>query len=127
MAARLKKHIKLFLKNYQNGTDKGDTDVNGNYLTEKMKTGSVKAGDGSTAASGAKVLVSLMKKLAEKEITEHEFIGNILLILLAGYETTANAFTYTLYLLAKHPEIQEKLREEIQKDGIESKYLDWVW
>ena len=127
MAARLKKHIKLFLKNYQNGTDKGDTNVNRNSSNEKMKTGLVEAGDGYTAASGAKVLVSLMKKLAEKEITEHEFIGNILLILLAGYETTANAFTYTLYLLAKHPEIQEKLREEIQKDGIESKYLDWVW
>lgn len=31
----------------------------------------------------------------------------------AGHETTCSALTWTLYLLAKHPEIQEKMRGEI--------------
>lgn len=110
MTTRLKKHIQVFLKGHEkNGTDD-------NTLNEETKR-----------LDKAKVLVSLMKKLAEKEITEHEFIGNILLILLAGYETTANAITYALYALANHPEIQEKLREEVKKDGIDSKYLEMVW
>lgn len=111
ITVRLKKHINLFLKSHQNGKD-----VNENTLNEETKN-----------LDRAKVLVSLIKKLAEKVITEHEFIGNILLILLAGYETTANATTYALYALANHQEIQEKLREDIRKDGIDSKYLEMFW
>jgi cytochrome P450 len=34
-------------------------------------------------------------------------------ILLAGHETTANALTWTWYLLSQHPEVEAKLHEEI--------------
>jgi cytochrome P450 family 6 len=33
--------------------------------------------------------------------------------LLAGYETSASALSYTLYELALHPEIQHRVRGEI--------------
>jgi cytochrome P450 len=33
--------------------------------------------------------------------------------LLAGHETTANALTWTFHLLSRHPEVEERLREEI--------------
>lgn len=33
--------------------------------------------------------------------------------LLAGYETTSNAVTYMSYLLALHPDVQERLANEI--------------
>lgn len=36
-----------------------------------------------------------------------------LTIFLAGHETTANALTYTWYLLAQHPEVEAKLHGEI--------------
>lgn len=35
-------------------------------------------------------------------------------VLLAGYETTANTLSFLFYLLALHPEIQEKLQAEIE-------------
>jgi cytochrome P450 len=35
-----------------------------------------------------------------------------LTIMLAGHETTANALSFSLWLLAKHPEVQRRLREE---------------
>ena len=55
-----------------------------------------------------------------KKITDEEIVTNSILFLLAGYETTANTLAYTSYLLALHPEIQEKLQTEI--DGyIETK------
>lgn len=42
-----------------------------------------------------------------------QLIDEIKILFIAGHETTANALTFTLYLLAKHPEIQEKVFQEI--------------
>ena len=36
-------------------------------------------------------------------------------LLLAGHETTANALTWTFYLLAQHPEIAERLKREVDQ------------
>lgn len=41
---------------------------------------------------------------------EEQIIDEILILLIAGHETTANALSFTLYLLATHPEEVEKLR-----------------
>lgn len=41
-----------------------------------------------------------------------EISNQVITLLLAGYETTANALTWTWYLLAQHPENYEKLRAE---------------
>jgi cytochrome P450 len=46
-------------------------------------------------------------------LTDSEIIGNIITFMLAGYETTASALSYTSYLLALNPHIQEKLQKEI--------------
>jgi cytochrome P450 len=42
---------------------------------------------------------------------EDQIIDEILILLIAGHETTANALSWTLYLLATHPDELEKLRE----------------
>ncbi|KAJ3533635.1 hypothetical protein NM208_g7896 [Fusarium decemcellulare] len=39
----------------------------------------------------------------------------LLTFLAAGHETTASALTWACYLLTKHPEIQQKLRDEINE------------
>ena len=36
-----------------------------------------------------------------------------LTILLAGHETTANALTFALWLVARHPDVQERMRDEV--------------
>ncbi|GBM66667.1 Cytochrome P450 3A12 [Araneus ventricosus] len=48
-------------------------------------------------------------------LTDEEIVANAYVFLLAGYETTATALAFTFYLLVKHPEIQEKLYQEIEK------------
>lgn len=42
-----------------------------------------------------------------------EIVGNSILFLLVGYDTTSNALAFTAYTLAIHPDCQEKLIEEI--------------
>ena len=46
--------------------------------------------------------------------TDDEIVAQMVFFLLAGQETSANTLTYTTYLLAMHPDIQEKLRSEIE-------------
>ncbi|MEX2232130.1 MAG: cytochrome P450 [Cyclobacteriaceae bacterium] len=42
---------------------------------------------------------------------ENQVIDEILILLIAGHETTANALSWTLYLLANHPQELQRLRE----------------
>jgi len=42
-----------------------------------------------------------------------QLVDEIKILFVAGYETTANALTFTLYLLAKHPDVQQKVWQEI--------------
>ena len=47
------------------------------------------------------------------KMTSEDVVGHARVVLLAGYETTANTLAYTSYLLALNPDIQEKLQSEI--------------
>ena len=46
-------------------------------------------------------------------LSNEEIVAHAVTFLLAGYETTANTLSYTAYLLALNPHIQEKLQSEI--------------
>lgn len=46
-------------------------------------------------------------------MTRDQLINNLLTLLEAGHETTARALTWTLYLLARSPDWQDKVRREV--------------
>lgn len=48
-------------------------------------------------------------------MTDDELYGNLYVFNLAGFETTANALTYTMPFLARNPEIQAWVGEEIDR------------
>jgi len=52
-------------------------------------------------------------------MTEDQILDEILILMIAGHETTANALSWTLYLLAGHPEELEKLRRSTKDIGLE--------
>jgi len=47
-------------------------------------------------------------------MSDKQLIDNLLTFLVAGHETTAKALTWTLYLLARAPEWQERVRAEVR-------------
>ncbi|XP_023238238.1 uncharacterized protein LOC111637060 [Centruroides sculpturatus] len=48
-----------------------------------------------------------------RSLTMDEMVGNALVFLLAGFETTSTALSYCSLMLANFPEVQEKIRKEV--------------
>ena len=49
-------------------------------------------------------------------MTDEQIRDEAITIFLAGHETTANALTWTWYLLSQHPDVERKLHDEV--DGV---------
>jgi cytochrome P450 len=49
----------------------------------------------------------------QKGLTDRELRDEVMTLMLAGHETTANLLTWSCYLLSRHPEAEQKLRNEI--------------
>ncbi|NJX17204.1 cytochrome P450, partial [Tamlana crocina] len=47
-------------------------------------------------------------------MSEKQLIDEILILFTAGHETTSNALTFTSELLARNPEVQEKIASEVE-------------
>lgn len=56
-------------------------------------------------------------------MSRQQLIDEVLILFTAGFETTANALSFTLFLLAKHPEIQKKLYHEVSQVDLEEESL----
>ena len=54
----------------------------------------------------------LVEQKKDPSFTDKEVFGNVFTILLAGEDTTSNSISWTLYYLALHPEVYQKIREE---------------
>ncbi|KAG8442890.1 hypothetical protein GDO86_011629 [Hymenochirus boettgeri] len=53
------------------------------------------------------------EKHGYKELTDDEILAQSLIFIMAGYETTSTTLMFLAYLIATHPDVQEKLLEEI--------------
>jgi len=73
---------------------------------------------------------------AEVPLNDKQVHDHIMTFIAAGHETTANALTWTFYLLSEHPKVREKLMTELRtvlngrvpttEDMANMPYLDWV-
>lgn len=57
-------------------------------------------------------------------MSDRQLIDELLILFTAGHETTANALSFTLLLLAQHPEFQEQLYEEVMGGDLEQSGAD---
>jgi cytochrome P450 len=61
------------------------------------------------------MLVHARDELDGKGMTDRQLRDEVMTMFLAGHETTANALTWTWYLLCQHPEIEERLHAEVDQ------------
>lgn len=50
---------------------------------------------------------------SEKHVTFNQIVANTILFFIAGFDTSSTTMNFTLYELARNPEIQKKTRDEI--------------
>ncbi|ORY52416.1 cytochrome P450 [Rhizoclosmatium globosum] len=84
----------------------------GDYLDEIINEAASSLADSSHNLLQALVMASLMDNEKSGSLSKDELKGNAFIFIVAGHETTASSLSYTLALLASHPEIQEKLHDE---------------
>jgi len=61
------------------------------------------------------MLMSVTDEANGEGMTPRQLRDEVMTLVLAGFETTANALAWSLYLLAKHPEEAQKLEEEAMR------------
>ena len=69
-----------------------------------------------TGGGGGDILDRLLNARDEETgegIDETQVRDEVVTLMLAGHETSANALTWTLYLLATHPEVEARLTEDL--------------
>src|SRR6185369_10376472 len=71
-----------------------------------------------SGVDGGDMLSTLLETRDEDntQLTEDEIIGHVGVLFAAGHETSANATTWTLFLLSQHPKIAADLYDEL--DGV---------
>ncbi|KAH9404507.1 hypothetical protein TYRP_000331 [Tyrophagus putrescentiae] len=59
-------------------------------------------------------------------LSTNETIGNLLVVLFAGYETSSCCLAFALFNIAKHRDVQQKLRSELQVLLSGDNFEDWL-
>jgi len=62
-----------------------------------------------------KVSLLDMMLAANPPMTNDRLEGNTFLFFVAGHETTSSALSWLFYLLARHPDVQERVQEELDR------------
>lgn len=90
------------------------------YMTEKVSEGNEATLHGQPSKDNLMNALVQANEAAKMEgdakmvLSDDELYGNMFIFNLAGFETTATTLTYTMPLLATHPEVQEWLAEEVR-------------
>ena len=74
-------------------------------------------------------MLDLLLELHDDEtgsaMDDEQLRAQVFTFMLAGHETTSVSMTWTLYELARHPDIAEQIREEVHKVFSDSADMTW--
>jgi cytochrome P450 len=88
-----------------------------------------KTAESSDAAKDESSALSMLLASRDEEtgagLDDAQVRDEVMTLFVAGHETTANALTWTWYLLAQHPHVRERLRGELAADP-QTPYVDAV-
>ncbi|NEQ51176.1 MAG: cytochrome P450 [Leptolyngbya sp. SIO3F4] len=83
------------------------------YETEMRAVIKAKQERGGDEADVLSMLVQVRDEETQVQLTEEELLGHVGVLFAAGHETSANALTWTLFLLSQHPHVMADLLDEL--------------
>ncbi|KAG2147652.1 cytochrome P450 [Suillus clintonianus] len=90
------------------------------FLQTAIQTGKAIVNEQAAGTEkGSKDIISILVQSnrmedARSQLSETEILSQIATLLVAGHDTTASTLTWLLYELSKHPEDQQRIRDEIK-------------
>ena len=69
------------------------------------------------------LMLDAMAEDAKNQLDDLSIIATAFIMIVAGYDTTAQTMSYAAYELAKNPAVQEKLRVRMKYILIREKYF----
>ncbi|KAK1225575.1 hypothetical protein PQX77_011467 [Marasmius sp. AFHP31] len=84
-------------------------------VQEKSKEILDREGKGVRDVMSLLVKANMASQNERTRMSDEELYAQMLIIFIAGHETTANSISWILLELSRHPEIQDKLRKEIRE------------
>ncbi|KAJ8913650.1 hypothetical protein NQ315_007367 [Exocentrus adspersus] len=101
------------------GTHAVPSDISNFYTKVVEDTVSYREKNKVTRNDFLQLLIELKNKTTEvagdgKSLTMDEIVAQSFIFFIAGFETSSTTMTFALFELATHPEIQDKVRTEIQ-------------
>ena len=130
-------HILFGIKYLQLGLKTKDREVNrriqlfqawGNkFLTERVEEAKGKIAKGEMGQKVNLIEAITMNSMKEKKegeltYTPEDILGEFTNFFIAGVDTTSNFLVMMIYLIAQHPEVEEKVRKEIAEYMKEDDY-----
>ena len=96
-------------------------------IEEREATTSIVEANTEEEEKATDMLDLLMKSRDEEGngLTHKEIVDELNTFVFAGHDTTGSASAFIFYLMAKHPELQEKCREEVIRVMGERNEVDW--
>ncbi|EUC57637.1 cytochrome P450 family protein [Rhizoctonia solani AG-3 Rhs1AP] len=89
------------------------------HIYQKKKVALANGTLESEIAAGQDIISMLLKQNEvvppEEQMTEEEIIAHVNLLVFGGNDTTSSSLGQTFYLLAQHPDVQDRLREEVRE------------
>ena len=87
-----------------------------------------KTEEGEEKDKHAHDMLDLLMKSRDEEgngLTHKEIVDELNTFVFAGHDTTGSASAFVFYLMAKHPDLQEKCREEVTRVMGERDEIEW--
>ncbi|XP_023022600.1 cytochrome P450 6k1 isoform X2 [Leptinotarsa decemlineata] len=94
---------------------------------EFFKTVKYRQENNITRSDFVDILMNLKKnnKVNEVQMDDEKMVAQAITFFIAGFETTSATISFSLYELAKNPEIQEKVREEVSPIFDEHEFIPY--
>ena len=104
------------------GNSNSNTNTNSNNNTDSSNANAA-SNEAGNFATPATVIHKMILLHFNGKLTRDEVIGNALIVLIGGFDTTSTSLTYLLWVLASNESVQQQARQDVKVNGADSEYL----